>query len=282
MSPHRGVAPLGSQPAMADGGPAAVQDGRPSTAPDRGLARLPNDGPAAPRDGRPSTAPDRGLARLPDHAPAAPRDGRPSTAPDRELARLPDHAPAAPRDGGPATAPDRGLARLPDHGPAAPRDGGPLESESRLQRALDLGYRHLGKRDRTEAEVRRHLAARDIDEASIDGALEALVRQGYVDDARYSRTFAEDRRALDDWGAERIERRLIALGIAPELVAEAVSARNGADELEAAVALLRRRLRATPETDRDRDRALGMLARKGYDLDLAYDAVRAYCDRHGA
>jgi regulatory protein len=30
-----------------------------------------------------------------------------------------------------------------------------------------------------------------------------------------------------------------------------------------------------PDTDRDRDRALGMLVRKGYELDLAYDAVRA-------
>jgi regulatory protein len=31
-----------------------------------------------------------------------------------------------------------------------------------------------------------------------------------------------------------------------------------------------------PETDRDRDRALGFLVRKGYELELAYDAIRAY------
>lgn len=145
-----------------------------------------------------------------------------------------------------------------------------------MQRALDLGYRHLGKRDRTEAEVRRHLAARDVDEASIDGAIEALVRQGYVDDARYARTFAEDRRALDGWGPERIERRLLELGIAPELVAEALSARDASGELDAAVALLGRRFSAIPDSDRERDRALRMLARKGYDLELAYDAVRAF------
>lgn len=148
-------------------------------------------------------------------------------------------------------------------------------SETRLQQALDLAYRHLGKRDRTEAELRRHLAARDVDEQSIDSAVEALVRQGYVDDARYARTFAEERRALDDWGAERIERRLLDLGVAPQLVAETLSDRDE-DELQAAVALLRRRFREAPSTDRERDRALGVLARKGYDSELAYEAVRAF------
>lgn len=153
----------------------------------------------------------------------------------------------------------------------------PLEPEARLQRALDLAYRHLGKRDRTEAEVRRHLAARDVDEASIDGAVEALVRQGYVDDARYATTFAQDRRALDDWGPERIERRLLALGVSPEHVGDAVAARDAAGDLDAAVALLRRRFGAViPASDRERERALAMLVRKGYDFELAYDAVRTF------
>ncbi len=154
--------------------------------------------------------------------------------------------------------------------------GQPLSAEARLQRALELGYRHLGKRDRTQAEVRRHLMGKEIDSLSIDGAIEALVRQGYVDDARYARVFAEDRRKLDDWGPERIERRLLALGVDRGLVADALSDRDHADELDAAVALLRRRCGDTiPAGERDRERALGVLARKGYDLELAYDAVRA-------
>jgi len=150
-----------------------------------------------------------------------------------------------------------------------------VDPEDRLQHALDLGYRHLGKRDRTRAEVRRHLADRDVDDASIDGAVEALERQRYLDDARYARVFAEDRRALDDWGPERIERRLLELGVATEIVGQALAERDASAELDAAVAFLRRRVREIPESDRERDRALGMLARKGYDLELAYEAVRA-------
>ncbi|MEA2393572.1 MAG: regulatory protein [Solirubrobacteraceae bacterium] len=146
----------------------------------------------------------------------------------------------------------------------------------RLQHALDVAYRYLGRRDRTVAEMRRHLEARGVEPATVDEAVEDLGRQGYLDDARYAQRFAEDRRTIDAWGAERIERRLLAVGVAPELVEAALEERDGAEELEAAVAVLRRRLQAAPADDRARDRALGMLVRKGYDLDLAYDAVRAF------
>ena len=73
----------------------------------------------------------------------------------------------------------------------------------------------------------------------------------------------------------------VALGVvaalAEALVADALSDRDAAAELEAALALLRRRLGdAIPATERERERALGLLVRKGYDLELAYDAVREF------
>lgn len=148
------------------------------------------------------------------------------------------------------------------------------DPQARLQRALDLGYRQLGRRDRTVAELRRHLAAKAVEPQTIEEAVAELTRQGYLDDARFARRYAEDRRALDDWGPDRIERKLLAAGVAPELIAAALAEREG-DELDAAIALLRRRCREVPSTDRERERALGLLVRKGYDLELAYDAVRA-------
>ena len=47
----------------------------------------------------------------------------------------------------------------------------------------------------------------------IDAVVGELCEQGYLDDARFAQRFAEDRRRLDGWGAERIERRLRALGV---------------------------------------------------------------------
>ena len=109
-----------------------------------------------------------------------------------------------------------------------------------------------------------------------DVVLGELLEGGFVDDAAFAQRFADDRRRLDSWGAERIGRRLRALGVAPEHVAAALDGQDHEGELEAALALLRRRCPVVPSTARERDRALGMLVRKGYELELAHDALRRY------
>jgi len=149
------------------------------------------------------------------------------------------------------------------------------DPEARLQRALDLAYRYLGHRARTVTEVRRHLEAKRVEPATIDLAIGDLLDQRYLDDARYAEQFADDRRRLDGWGSERIARKLGALGVDREHIDAALAGQDADGELDAAVQVLRRRFRSAPETERDRDRALGMLVRKGYELDIAYDAVRA-------
>ena len=148
-----------------------------------------------------------------------------------------------------------------------------------LETALQRAYRYLGHRDRTVAELRKHLTGKGVPEEIAEAAIAELIEQGYVDDARFARQFAEDRRKLDAWGSDRIERRLLDLGVGREHVAAALDA-TGETEMDAAVELLRRRFPAPPETDRDRDRALGLLVRRGYELELAYDAVRAF-EREG-
>ena len=151
-------------------------------------------------------------------------------------------------------------------------DAGP---QDRPGRALDLAFRHLSRRQRTVAEVRGHLEAKEVEPAAIDEAIAELVEQRYLDDAQYAAVFAEDRRNLDAWGNDRIARRLAQLGVGREDIDAALAAQDPGSELDAAVELLRRRFRVPPETDRERERALGMLVRKGYELELAYDAVRA-------
>jgi regulatory protein len=148
--------------------------------------------------------------------------------------------------------------------------------QERLQHALELAYRFLGRRDRTVAEVRERLEAQGVEEAHVDEVIAELTRLGYLDDARYAMRFAEDRRTIDAWGADRIERRLRAVGVDPALIATALGERGAAEELDAALTVLRRRLPHPPDDDSERERALGILVRKGYDLELAYDAVRAY------
>ena len=149
-----------------------------------------------------------------------------------------------------------------------------VDPDAPLRKAVDLAFRHIARRERTVAEVRKHLAGKEVEEDAIEHAVGELTELGYLDDAGYARRFAEDRRSIDGWGRDRIERRLRELGVEREDIAAALRDRDHGSELDTALELLRRRWRQPPADDRDRERALGFLARKGYDLELAYDAVR--------
>jgi regulatory protein len=149
------------------------------------------------------------------------------------------------------------------------------DPEARLEHARALAWSALDRRERTAAELRALLLRKRVAAEDAEAVLAELMASGYVDDARYAERFAEDRRRLDGWGAERLEQRLRALGIEPG-VAAAVAGRSAGDELEAAVALLRRRVPTVPTTPRERDRALGILVRKGYGLEVAHDALRRH------
>ena len=159
-----------------------------------------------------------------------------------------------------------------------------VSEEERLQKALELAYAYVNPRDRTISEVRRHLERRGVSEDLAETAVQTLGRQGLLDDTRYARLFVADKRTLEQWGNERIRRGLFTRGIDPGLIEAAlVEAADPAagdeeaeSELDRALALLRRRFPDPPQDRRDRNRALGMLLRKGYESELAVDALAAH------
>ncbi|HLY48007.1 MAG TPA: regulatory protein RecX [Solirubrobacteraceae bacterium] len=133
----------------------------------------------------------------------------------------------------------------------------------------------------------------------VEEALTELIDAGYVDDARYARMFAQDKRALEHWGNARIRRALLARGVERDLVEEALYEADGqalyeaddlplpgadglahaSGELGRALALLERRFPSPPSDRRERERAMGALIRRGYDPELAVDAIAAYSRR---
>jgi regulatory protein len=159
-----------------------------------------------------------------------------------------------------------------------------LSEEERLQKALDLGYAYLNPRDRTVGEVRLHLQRRGVAEELTETAIQMLCDQGFLDDTRFARLFVADKRALEQWGSERIRRALASRGIDRHLVDAALAEEPAPEsdddepesELDRALALLRRRFPDPPEDRRDRNRALGMLLRKGYATELALDALAVH------
>jgi len=152
---------------------------------------------------------------------------------------------------------------------------------------LALALRFLSRRERTVTEMRRHLLQKGVEPNAVDEVIEELIDQGYLDDVRYARVFVQDKRELEQWGSERIRRTLLERGIDHDLVDETLAPHedeaengDGGGELARALALLRERFPGPPRDHRERERALGVLLRKGYDPELALDALSGYSRRY--
>ena len=143
-------------------------------------------------------------------------------------------------------------------------------SEKAFERALEA----LALRERTAAELAAWLAQRGFERPEVEDAIDRLVASGAIDDVRFAFEFAADKRELRGWGPERIRAALSERGLDPGLIDEAVEGEGHAEQLARATDLLERRGEPVFD-DRSRARALAFLARRGFDSDLAYEAVRA-------
>jgi regulatory protein len=113
-----------------------------------------------------------------------------------------------------------------------------------------------------------------VDEPERIQVLARLIEDGSIDDERFARRYAEDKRELAGWGPERIRQALAERGVPEELIAEATAAETDEDVAARAAELLSRNGSEVAD-ERGRQRALALLARRGFPLEAAYDAVRA-------
>lgn len=156
--------------------------------------------------------------------------------------------------------------------------------------AIELAYRYIGKRERTVAEVRARLQRAELPAGEIEEALTELQQLGYIDDARYARMLVQDKRALEGWGRLRIIRTLRQHGVAEHVIEAALAAEDdersdggdsGDGEIERALEVLARRFPAGLSDPSERQRAFGVLTRKGYAGESAAAALRRFARGDG-
>jgi regulatory protein len=156
-----------------------------------------------------------------------------------------------------------------------PHDDPPRDALE-LDDALARCYRHIARREHSTAELRAKLARTGLSQSAVEEALAIVTEQGYLDDDRYARLLAHDRRELDGWGTQRIRARLQDAGIATEVIERVLAPHTPVQEHAAALQLLRRRFPGAPSTNRERQRAYEALIRQGFESELAYEAIRAH------
>jgi regulatory protein len=139
--------------------------------------------------------------------------------------------------------------------------------------SLALALTALSHKERSVAELGRWLGERGVAADEAEQTLAHLIEVGAVDDARFAARYAEDKRELAGWGSERIRAALLERGVGRADVEAAIGLDDDVTEVERAVALLRDR-GTELGGERARSRALGLLARRGYGSEVAYEAIR--------
>jgi regulatory protein len=139
--------------------------------------------------------------------------------------------------------------------------------------AFDVALAALRRKERATVELADWLRRRGYGDGEVDATIARLVDAGELDDERFARGYAEDKRALRGWGSERIREGLVARGIAEALIELALEGDSEADQVARARAVLTSRNKPLVE-EADRARALGFLTRRGYRYDVAHEAIR--------
>ncbi len=81
-------------------------------------------------------------------------------------------------------------------------------------------------------DIRKKLKRADADESLIDKVLNRLIKEGFIDEARYARAFVRDKFRYNRWGAQRIQHELRMKGIDQSLIDEALEEISDDDSFE--------------------------------------------------
>lgn len=146
---------------------------------------------------------------------------------------------------------------------------------------LEAALRFLEPRQRSIGEVRRRLTRVGYQAELVEGAIARLIELGMLDDQAFARTWIESRDRARPRGERALRFELARKGIdrktADETIAERQADQPDADA-EAAARLLARNARSlarVPDPRARRQRAYALLARNGFDPEVAAAASRA-------
>jgi regulatory protein len=145
---------------------------------------------------------------------------------------------------------------------------------------LEAALRFLEARQRSAAEVRRRLLLHGYRAPMVEAAIDRLVELGMLDDAAFAKAWVESRDRARPRGERLLRQELARKGIDRAITDEALDERDDARpdaDAEAAQRLLDRHAAAlarVPDPRARRQRAYGLLARNGFDPELAAALTR--------
>lgn len=143
-----------------------------------------------------------------------------------------------------------------------------LQAEDAREIAYLQSLKFIDYRERSEAEIRRHLKKRDISEDVMDDVIDRLQRSGLVDDHRFASNWVENRAEFRPRGRRALSYELRQKGISEEIIQETLDQYD--DEAMAFQAALKQSKKYDLlEWPDFRKKMIGFLIRRGFSYDIA-------------
>jgi regulatory protein len=133
----------------------------------------------------------------------------------------------------------------------------------------------LATRPRSVAEIRRHLHGKRYDDEAIDGAIDKLRAQRYIDDLDFAKYWVEQRSRFRPKGDRALVSELINKGVAHDTIDEALGEmppESEADRARRAVARQLTRWESLAPGDRKR-KIHAFLAQRGFGYDVIDEVI---------
>jgi len=146
---------------------------------------------------------------------------------------------------------------------------------------FEYAVRALGRRMRTEAELRRSMKTRvspDIaGEASVDAVVIRLKEYGYLNDQTFAETYARLRQENQKMGQRRVRQDLQQKGVHGDLITETLETRYGqTNEEELAREHLEKKRIRKPENEKETARVMRRLVTAGFSTGVIYKILRQW------
>jgi regulatory protein len=154
----------------------------------------------------------------------------------------------------------------------------PMLNEAGL---FDYAVKALGRRMRSEAELRRLMKTRVEQDARGEAAIAAVLTRlkgyGYLNDMSFAETYARLRQENDKFGVRRVRQDLQQKGVHADLITETLDARYGQTNEEALARehLERKRIRK-PENEKETARVMRRLVAAGFSTGVIARILRQW------
>jgi regulatory protein len=138
-----------------------------------------------------------------------------------------------------------------------------LQRQDEVEKAYERALNFLSYRPRSEAEVRRNLRKKKVNDEVIDKAVDRLTRAGLLNDREFARYWVENRLQFNPRGARALRHELRRKGVSTSIIDDALADLDETDAARKVAEAGARRL-ANLEAREFRRKLGAYMARRGF------------------